>query len=175
LSDDLSADIGDLAGACDIAGASPGVFPDFGEFTMTYTEKSNGVASLAAISSTESAALAGANVGHQEILPIRVTEIIVTDDLRAVTPEATNRLRESMEVLGLHTPITIRYDKSGRPVLVAGRYRLEAAKSLSWETINCQVLNGTEATVRLWQISENLHRIEPPSWNGISISLSGSR
>jgi ParB family chromosome partitioning protein len=45
-------------------------------------------------------------------------------------------------------------------LLVAGRHRLEAAKSLGWTEIDTFVLDGDDTDARLWEIAENLHRKE---------------
>lgn len=65
-------------------------------------------------------------------------------------------LAESMERLGLLTPISI--TESGR--LVIGRHRLEAAKSLKWETIPAFIVEDDELGNRLKEIDENLQRLD---------------
>lgn len=77
---------------------------------------------------------------------------------REVDPEAVKTLAASMEKIGLRTPITIRSNDDSMAVLVAGLHRLEAAKSLGWEKIDCFVLDCDEIDAELWEISENLHR-----------------
>lgn len=76
-----------------------------------------------------------------------------------------NRLRElrdfsglaaSMERLGLLQPITC--TEGG--VLVAGRHRLEAARSLGWKTIPSFVVEDDELENRLQEIDENLRRLD---------------
>jgi ParB-like nuclease domain len=44
--------------------------------------------------------------------------------------------------------------------LVAGRHRLEAARSLGWMKIACVFVNLDERQRRMWEIAENLHRGE---------------
>ena len=44
--------------------------------------------------------------------------------------------------------------------LVAGRYRLEAVKSLEWENIDAIFIDGDEIIRELVEISENLHRAD---------------
>lgn len=65
----------------------------------------------------------------------------------------------SMELLGQLQPITV-YEESGAAHLVAGRHRLEAARSLSWDEIEAVFVTGDEIDRRLREISENLHRNE---------------
>ena len=76
-----------------------------------------------------------------------------------------NRLRElrdyaglaaSMEEIGLRQPITI--TEAG--VLVSGRHRLEAAKSLGWKTIPAFVVEDDDLRNRLTEIDENLRRLD---------------
>lgn len=78
---------------------------------------------------------------------------------RGLDDAAVARLAESMQRLGLRTPISVRFDEDDL-VLVAGRHRLEAAKRLGWEQIEAVFIDGDEADARLWEISENLHRAE---------------
>ena len=89
---------------------------------------------------------------------------------RAVHDDAVNRLAESIEKLGLRTPISVRYYED-RPdpeqgtddtyVLLAGAHRLAAMKKLGRETIPCFVFyDGDEADAEMWEIAENLHRAD---------------
>ncbi len=84
-----------------------------------------------------------------------------------VVPE--NRLRElhdysglasSMSEIGLLQPITV--TKANR--LVAGRHRLEAARSLGWEKIPAIVVEEDELRNRLAEIDENLQRFDLTVW-----------
>lgn len=43
---------------------------------------------------------------------------------------------------------------------VKGRHRLEAAKRLGWTHIDCAVVDGDEIGAELWEIAENLHRLD---------------
>lgn len=65
-------------------------------------------------------------------------------------------LAESMERVGLLQPITA--TKSGR--LVAGRHRVEAARSLGWKAIPAFVVEDDELRNRLAEIDENLQRLD---------------
>lgn len=80
-----------------------------------------------------------------------------------VVPE--NRLRElrdyselagSMSRIGLLQPITV--NVAG--VLVAGRHRLEAARSLGWDVISAAVVEEDDLLNRLAEIDENLQRFD---------------
>jgi ParB family chromosome partitioning protein len=89
---------------------------------------------------------------------------LVNAPIKSITvPE--NRLRElrdfsglaaSVDELGLWQPITV--TESG--VLVSGRHRLEAAKSLGWEKIPAFVVEDDELRNRLTEIDENLKRLD---------------
>jgi len=108
---------------------------------------------------------------------MRVSEAIPVDIIaplgnrRQVNSAAVSRLAESMRVVGLRTPITIRIVENyrdadgvivdGQPVLVTGAHRLAAAKSLGWEKIECFVFDGeSDVDAELWEIDENLCRHE---------------
>jgi len=89
---------------------------------------------------------------------------------RALSDNAVDRLAASMGELGLRHPITIRLVDDvvlpdgeicdGVPYLVAGRHRLAAAKKLGWQEIECVEVGGDEIDAELWEISENLHRLD---------------
>lgn len=87
-----------------------------------------------------------------------IDDIIVSDRHRPVDADAVKVLAASLESLGLRTPITIRSPSVSECYLVAGRHRLEAARLLGWEKIECFVLDCSEDEAEMWEISENLHR-----------------
>lgn len=89
-----------------------------------------------------------------------VDEITVLDRHRPVDMDAVRALAASMKQIGLRTPITIRSPSESDCFLVAGRHRLEAARLLGWEKIDCFVLDCSEDEAEMWEISENLHRAE---------------
>lgn len=89
-----------------------------------------------------------------------IDDIVVSDRHRPVDADAVKVLAASIESLGLRTPITIRSPSDSECYLVAGRHRLEAAKLLGWEKIECFVLDCSEDEAEMWEISENLHRAE---------------
>ena len=89
--------------------------------------------------------------------------IHVGSRFRQLDEGAVERLVESIRSIGLQTPVSIRYapddDGDPRPVLVAGRHRLEACRRLGIDFIEC-VIHSDETEARLWEIAENLHRAE---------------
>lgn len=80
---------------------------------------------------------------------------------RGLDPAAVDRLADSIQRLGLQTPITLRYDtETDEILLVAGLHRLEAARKLGWQTIPAVYTEGDADQARMWEIAENLHRAE---------------
>jgi hypothetical protein len=68
-------------------------------------------------------------------------------------------IADSMDKIGLKTRISVRESKKGF-VLVTGLHRLEAAKLLGWDDIDCIVMAGRKIDRQLWKCAENLHRAE---------------
>lgn len=89
-----------------------------------------------------------------------VDDVTVLDRHRPVDAAAVKVLAASIEQIGLRTPITIRSPSESECYLVAGRHRLEAARLLGWDKIECFVLDCSEDEAEMWEISENLHRAE---------------
>lgn len=106
----------------------------------------------------------------KEIESIRIEFIEKDPSRRALNEETVCRLMESINRVGLRTPITVRLVDGfvsehgeiidGQPVLVTGAHRLEAARRLGWEKIDCFVMDDDGIKARLWEIAENLHRAE---------------
>ncbi len=72
-------------------------------------------------------------------------------------------LAQSMEALGLRTPIEVQMTDGEHAMLVTGLHRLMAARQLGWEEIEVRVLEEGELDefdLQLWQIDENLMRRE---------------
>jgi ParB family transcriptional regulator, chromosome partitioning protein len=92
-----------------------------------------------------------------EIREIRLDQIKVIGNHRPIVEKKLRIIADSMDKIGLKTPITVRATKEGFN-LVTGRHRLEAAKSLDWTEIGAFVMDGDKTERRLWTIAENLHR-----------------
>lgn len=101
---------------------------------------------------------------------LSVTLIEVGNRKRSLHDDAVDRLAESIEKLGLRTPISVRYYED-RPdpeqgtddtyVLLAGAHRLAAMRKLGHATIPCFVFyDGDETDAEMWEIAENLHRAD---------------
>jgi ParB/RepB/Spo0J family partition protein len=94
-----------------------------------------------------------------QLKKIRVKEIRITGAHRPLVPERVNVIADSISKIGLKTPPTVRPTKKGY-VLIAGRHRLEAVKSLGWRYIYCIVVRGDKTERQLWTLAENLHRAD---------------
>lgn len=87
--------------------------------------------------------------------------ITIPERLRQMDSDRVEALAESMQKIGLQTPITVHTPDDGESVvLIAGRHRLEAALRLGWDYIQAIFVEGTSDDFRLWEIAENLHRAE---------------
>lgn len=97
-------------------------------------------------------------------MPVAVAGVEVSDRKREIDGAAVDRLVQSIQSVGLRTPITVRTAEDGaRLVLVTGAHRLAAAKTIGWETIDAFVEDEDECDeidAELWEIAENLHRAE---------------
>lgn len=95
------------------------------------------------------------------------TMIYPRADGRPLVQEHVAVLADSMTVIGLQTPITVRpcvRVRDGRDVdayeIVTGRHRHEAAISLDWQEIDAFIMAGDADDTELWEIDENLARAE---------------
>jgi ParB-like chromosome segregation protein Spo0J len=87
--------------------------------------------------------------------------IIIGDGRRPVKPETVALLAESIKAIGLRTPLTVLYKNDGAElVLVSGRHRLAACMEIGMEVVPVYCMTENSADIRLWEISENLHRAE---------------
>jgi ParB family chromosome partitioning protein len=93
-------------------------------------------------------------------LPVQTRFITVPANRREIEAKSVEALAESMAKIGLLTPITIRANRDGELVLVAGGHRLAAALKLGWKEIDCIEFDGDEIDAELWEIAENLHRAD---------------
>lgn len=92
---------------------------------------------------------------------IDIDLISVPSRHREVDQDAVKRIAESIERIGLHTPLTVLSVNEGERLdLVTGAHRLEAVRSLGWPSVPCFVIEGDQLEAEMWEISENLHRSE---------------
>lgn len=87
-----------------------------------------------------------------------VEAVQVEQRLRSLSSIKVELLTESMGEIGLQQPISIWSPDLDTAVLVAGLHRLEAAKKLGWDEIDCVYVDMDETTREMWEIAENLHR-----------------
>ena len=87
-------------------------------------------------------------------MKIPIDEITVRPGRREAVPGIIMELAESMADVGLLNPITVSADH----VLIAGLHRLEAAKSLGWTEIECNVCDLEDSLMELAEIDENCVR-----------------
>jgi ParB family chromosome partitioning protein len=100
------------------------------------------------------------------IIRVPVEAVTVPSDHRQVDDDAVQSLADSMRIIGLKMPISIRTNRRTvfdqeivERILVAGRHRLAAAEKLGWAEIDA-IEQPDDEQARLWQIAENLHRKE---------------
>jgi ParB family chromosome partitioning protein len=94
---------------------------------------------------------------------IQITLIEIGDRLRAASSEQVSVLSDSMEEVGLISPITV-YEREvvrgGIAVqgwgLIAGLHRLEAARNLGWDEIEAHVTSLDDLHRQLAECDENL-------------------
>jgi hypothetical protein len=91
-----------------------------------------------------------------------IDDITVPEGRRDVDPKTVAALAESMRDIGLLHPIVVTYPPDHSTVnLVAGRHRLEAARSLGWVCIDAfNAVELSDAQRELIEIDENLYRSE---------------
>jgi ParB family chromosome partitioning protein len=102
-----------------------------------------------------------------ELVAIEMIECVGRQ--RVLNAQSVSSLADSMGRLGLKTPISVRYYQHREGVtgtadsfvLICGLHRLEAARLLGWEEIECFVTKDEDDDhARMWEIAENLHRAE---------------
>ena len=96
---------------------------------------------------------------QNRIKKIAIKDIKVFSGRRSVDDENVRVIADSMNKIGLKTPITVKKCKTGVR-LVAGLHRLKAAELLGWKKIDAVQMSGSKTDAGLWEDSENLHRAE---------------
>lgn len=107
---------------------------------------------------------------ERNVEEVRVDGVYPLPNRRPVNPATVDCLVQSIEKLGLLSPITVRFRDDvdipgegrvdGVAILVAGHHRLEAVKRLGWSHILAVVMDDDDISARLVEIAENLHRAE---------------
>ncbi len=89
-------------------------------------------------------------------MKVGISEIKVNRRIRKDTGDL-DELARSMKEHGLINPVTITHDM----VLLAGFRRLEAARLLGWESIECSVVDAPTRLEKMnIEVNENLYRKE---------------
>lgn len=92
---------------------------------------------------------------------VKIAEIEVGQRLRSYDGDKVLALVESIQELGLRTPISVVRQGDAGFRLVAGLHRLEACRRLGWEQIDALFVDGLdEIDQQMWEIDENLVRAE---------------
>jgi ParB family chromosome partitioning protein len=103
--------------------------------------------------------ITGAKPSSIKIVRVRIGDIAMPNKWRSIQPDKVDALAASMKLIGLRTPISVRYIKGGVQ-LVAGRHRLEAAIKLGWKRIDAIVMRDDKFDRRIWHNTENIERAE---------------
>lgn len=93
---------------------------------------------------------------------VKPSDIHVGDRKRVINRGALDRLKKSIEDIGLHTPLSVRRTDQGVTpwLLVTGMHRLQACIELGKTEVEVREETGTEDDAKLWEIDENLCRAE---------------
>jgi ParB family transcriptional regulator, chromosome partitioning protein len=94
----------------------------------------------------------------KKIRRIPIDKIKIIGKRRPLNRRKCELIAESIRMIGLQTPITVRIRKDGTIVPVAGLHRLEAMKINGEPEIDCFVSNEVRPKRQLWQDGENLWR-----------------
>ena len=88
-----------------------------------------------------------------------IGEIDLSHAIRPYNASVVAELAKSIRAIGLQTPLTC-VIRDGRHILVAGRNRLEALRTIGAEQAPVRIVDFSDVEAQLWQFSENLHRAE---------------
>ena len=94
------------------------------------------------------------------VVTIPVKEVVVAENRHILKINSSSWLYESIQLIGLRTPISVRARADGKYDLVAGRQRLLAMTRLNSTAIPAFVFDSStpDRDIELWELSENLHR-----------------
>ena len=90
---------------------------------------------------------------------VPIDEIDLSHAIRPYNATVVAELAQSIRAIGLQTPLTC-VIRDGRHILVAGRNRLEALRTIGAEQAPVRIVDFSDIEAQLWQFSENLHRAE---------------
>lgn len=92
-------------------------------------------------------------------MQVSIDEILIGQGRRSLDPNHVKKLADSIRELGLLNPVTI--DQGNH--LIAGLHRLEAARLLGWEKVECTVCSLDGLQAELAEIDENIIRSGLPA------------
>jgi ParB-like chromosome segregation protein Spo0J len=87
-----------------------------------------------------------------------IDEIDLSHTIRPYNAAVVAEIAQSIRVIGLQTPLTC-IVRDGQHILVAGRNRLEALRTIGSEQAPVRIVDFDYTEAQLW-LSENLHRAE---------------
>jgi ParB-like nuclease domain len=88
-----------------------------------------------------------------------IDEIDLSHAIRPYNATVVAELAQSIRAIGLQTPLTC-IVRDGKHILVAGRNRLEALRTVGAEEAPVRIVEFDDVEAQLWRLSENLHRAE---------------
>src|SRR5437763_15975585 len=81
---------------------------------------------------------------HPKIQRLPIVDIVIPEGRRELQPDKIAKFVESMQHLGLLSPIGVRV-RDGKPHLIYGHHRLCAALwFLGWDEIDCRIIEGDD-------------------------------
>jgi ParB family transcriptional regulator, chromosome partitioning protein len=87
-------------------------------------------------------------------LKVKISDIIIKDRIREDMGDLS-KLKDSLRVYGLINPITLTEDFE----LLAGYRRLQSARELGWEEVECRIMNPNSKLDKLrLEVEENFAR-----------------
>jgi ParB-like chromosome segregation protein Spo0J len=90
---------------------------------------------------------------------VPLDEIDISHAIRPYNASVVAELAHSIRAIGLQTPLTC-IVRDGQHVLVSGRNRLEAMRTIGAEEAPVRIVDFSDIEAQLWRFSENLHRAE---------------
>jgi hypothetical protein len=88
-----------------------------------------------------------------------IGEIDLSHTIRPYNAAVVAEIAQSIRAIGLQTPLTC-IVRDGVHVLVSGRNRLEALRTVGAEEAPVRIVDFDDVEAQLWRLSENLHRAE---------------
>lgn len=94
-------------------------------------------------------------------MKVKISDIRIAEDRRKPDYDEILELANSIKLVGLINPITIKHDgEIGKYLLVAGMHRLKAHQLIGEQEISANIVSGTNLQIELMEIDENLIRNE---------------